>query len=112
MSPAPDKFAVIKNAILNRRSIIATYKDLERHLCPHVLGRDKDGNFQGLFYQFGGASSSKPIEADGSQANWRCLALDKLSNVRESDGWHSAPNYSAQLQSCVKEVLFEVASVS
>jgi hypothetical protein len=104
------KYDLIKHAINNRQSIRATYGGQARLLCPHVLGVDKDGGLQALFYQFGGASNSRPIQPDGSPDNWRCLALDKLSNVQAitgGGGWHTAPNHSRP-QTCVKHIHFEV----
>jgi hypothetical protein len=39
----------------------------------------------------------------GSPANWRCVALEKLSRVKLVEGaWRTAPNYSRPA-SCVAE---------
>jgi hypothetical protein len=101
------KFEIVKQAILGRRPIAAIYDRRIRLLCPHVLGESKEGRYQALFYQFGGESNSG-IEPDGSPANWRCLALEKLSNVRIIDGsWHTAPNHSRP-QTCVRIVHCDV----
>ena len=105
-----EKYALVKGAILNKKSVSATYQGRPRLLCPHVLGADKDGNDQALFYQFGGESSSRPIQPDGSPNNWRCLTLDRLSDLKLVDGpWHTAPNHSRP-QTCVKTIHVKVIS--
>jgi hypothetical protein len=53
-----------------------------------------------LCYQYGGESESG-LQPAGSPANWRCLALEKLSRVRLlEDAWRTAPNHSRPA-SCV-----------
>jgi hypothetical protein len=105
-----EKFEIIKGAILAKHPISAVYDGRTRLLCPHVLGEDKEGNYQGLFYQYGGDSNSRPIQPDGSSENWRCLALAKLSRVAAIAGgerWHTAPDHSRP-QTCVKRIHVEV----
>jgi hypothetical protein len=47
-----------------------------------------------LCYQYGGESESG-LKPAGSAENWRCIALDKLSEVELLDGrWQTAPNHS------------------
>ena len=58
------------------------------------LGRNKDGQLRVLCYQYGGESESG-LKPAGSAENWRCIALDKLSEVELLDGmWQTAPNHS------------------
>lgn len=53
-----------------------------------------------LCYQYGGESVSG-LQAPGSPANWRCIALEKLSQVELlEDAWRTAPNHSRP-QTCV-----------
>ena len=100
-------YQIVRDAILNKRQIIANYKGYDRELCPHVLGT-KHGRSHALFYQFGGHSSSGPI-IEGSPSNWRCLKLEELVDVRARDGeWHSAFNHSRP-QTCVDIIDVEVA---
>jgi hypothetical protein len=55
-----------------------------------------------LWYQYGGESESG-LEPVGSSANWRCIALEKLSQVKLLDGpWRTAPNHSRPA-SCVTD---------
>ena len=103
-----EKYRLIQQAIINRCPISALYDGRARMLCPHVLGSDKLGHPQALSYQFGGGSNSRPLGPDGSPENWRCLALEKLTNVQNIDGkWHTAPNHSRP-QTCVKVIDVEV----
>lgn len=53
--------------------------------------------------QYAGESGSG-LEAAGSSANWRCIALEKLSKVELLEGaWRTAPNHSRP-QTCIAEV--------
>jgi hypothetical protein len=100
-------YAAIKQAIINKQQVVATYKGHVREMCPHVIGT-KDGREQALFYQFGGTSSSGTIIA-GSSANWRCIPISGLSGISVRDGtWHTASDHS-QRQTCVDRVDVEVA---
>jgi len=101
-------YELIRQAILEHKAIHAIYNGQYREMCPHVLG-NKNGKPQALFYQFGGASNSRPIQPDGSPDNWRCIELSKLSNVTIHDTvWHTAPNHSRP-QTCVGNVDVAVA---
>lgn len=106
--PRQEVYQIIRKAIQNKEVVFAIYDGKERHLCPHVLGKNKEGESQALFYQFGGGSRTG-LRPDGSGDNWRCLALNKLSAVRSVKGfqWHTAPNH-ARPQSCVKVIDIEV----
>lgn len=68
--------------------------------CPHRLGRNKERQLRVLCYQYGGESESG-LAPLGSPANWRCVVLEKLSQVRLlEDAWRTAPNHSRRA-SCV-----------
>lgn len=107
-------YLLVRDAILNRRQIVAWYKGHGREMCPHVLGLAKDGREQALFYQFGGASQ-KGLAPLGSPDNWRCIPLDGLSNVTVRDGpWFTeAPSSTLRFrlrgQDCVATIDVEVA---
>ena len=56
-----------------------------------------------LCYQYAGQSGSG-LQPAGSPANWRCIAVEKLSRVELlEDAWNTAPNHSRP-QTCVVEV--------
>jgi hypothetical protein len=94
-------YQMIRQAILDRDIVVATYRGHLRDMCPHVIGT-KNGRLQSLMYQFAGGSSIG-LEPDGSSANWRCIIVEELSDVsiRKASGeWHTASNYSRP-QTCV-----------
>lgn len=99
-----DTYALIRQAIENRRQVLATYRGHYREMCPHSLGVNKRGDRQALFYQFAGQSGSE-LGPPGSPDNWRCLRLDELSDVSLRDGnWHTAPDHTHP-QTCVYQRL-------
>ena len=105
-----DIFALLTDAIQNKKQVVATYDGLLREMCPHVLGY-KDGTPRCLFYQFDGESSWSIFPLDSPQAyqNWRCLFLNELTDVSLRDGpWHSISRHTKP-QKCVDTVVAEVA---
>jgi hypothetical protein len=89
-----DIYCLIWTAVEHRRPIAAVYKQRPRLLCPHRLGRNKQGQLRVLCYQYGGQSESG-LQPVGSPANWRCIAVEKLSSVELlEDLWRTAPNHS------------------
>ncbi len=94
-----DTYNLVRQAIVNKQQVIATYKGLYRGMCPHVIGLT-DGHEQAFFYQFAGTSSSG-LRSQGARSNWRCIPIAGLTNVSVRDGeWHTEPPY-AQHQTCV-----------
>jgi hypothetical protein len=101
-------FDTIRDAIINKKIVTARYHGFNRVMCPHVIGWNKRGEEQALFYQFAGQSSSG-LAPPGSGQNWRCIPLAGLSGVQISDGdWQTAPNHSRP-QSCVHLIDTEVS---
>lgn len=95
-----DIYRLVWTAVASKRPIEAGYQGLPRLFCPHRLGRNSAGELRVLCYQYGGESESG-LQPAGSPANWRCIALEKLRQVRlRQDAWHTAPNHS-RLASCV-----------
>ena len=89
-----DLYRTVRKAVMTRSPIVAVYHDRYLLLCPHRLGQNREGQVRVLCYQFGGESESG-LEAVGSPANWRCVALEKLSGVELLNGaWRTAPNHS------------------
>lgn len=94
----------MRQAIIDKQQIIATYAGHQREMCPHVIG-SKAGREQALFFQFAGGSSSG-LPPGGE---WRCIPIDGLSDVSAQPGeWHTGPRHS-QPQTCVDQVDVEVA---
>jgi hypothetical protein len=98
-----DIYQLVRTAVISKHPIRAVYHGRDRRFCPHRLGRSHQGQIRVLCYQYGGESSSG-LQAAGSPANWRCLALEKLSRVELlEEAWQTAPNHSRP-QTCVTEV--------
>jgi hypothetical protein len=98
-----DVYRLVRTAVVSKRPIRASYHARDRWFCPHRLDRNHDGQIRVLCYQYAGESDSG-LQATGSPANWRCIALEKLSKVEVlEDAWHTAPNHSRP-QTCVSEV--------
>jgi hypothetical protein len=95
-------YKLVWTAVANKKPIEATYQGRPRLFCPHRLGRNREGRLRVLCYQYGGESQSG-LHPVGSPANWRCVALEKLSRVKLVKGaWRTAPNHSRPA-SCVTE---------
>src|SRR5215467_15031208 len=95
-------YRLVWTAVRHRRPIEATYQRRPRLFCPHRLGRNTDGQLRVVCYQYGGESQSG-LQPTGSPANWRCVALEKLSRVKLLEGaWRTSPNHSRPA-SCVAE---------
>jgi hypothetical protein len=98
-----DIYRLVRTAVISKHPIRAVYHGRDRRFCPHRLGRNHQGQIRVLCYQYGGESRSG-LQAAGSPANWRCLALEKLSRVELlEEAWQTAPNHSRP-QTCVTEV--------
>jgi hypothetical protein len=98
-----DIYQLLRTAVVHRHPIHCIYDGRHRWFCPHRLGRNHQGQSRVLCYQYAGQSDSG-LQADGSPANWRCIAVEKLSRVELLDhAWHTAPNHSRP-QTCVAEV--------
>jgi hypothetical protein len=103
-------YSTIRQAAIDKKTIVITYNGLERIMCPHVVGKNRNGRLHALCYQFAGRSKDRPIEADGSPNNWRCIDIEKISTILVRDGdWHTAANNSRP-QTCVAQIDFEVQS--
>jgi hypothetical protein len=99
--------AQVRAAIIHRRPIAALYRGRRRLLCPHLLGWNRHRRLQVLCYQYGGDSESGLNPADTAD-NWRCLAVENLSQVELLDGpWQTADNRSRP-QNCIEEIELDV----
>src|SRR5947209_5786091 len=99
-------YEILRTAATQRTPVKAMYNGLPRFLCPHVGGRNKDGVLCALCYQYGGQSTSG-LKRKGSSDNWRCIRIDKLSEVQIVEGgWHTPEDHSRQ-QKCIVKVEFD-----
>jgi len=112
MAPQPaearavsEVYSLLRVAAARRQPVAAGYDGVLRLLCPHVLGR-KSGRLHVLCYQFGGSSNSGLSRVSGRVGSWRCLAVEKLSQVElRADAWHTEPR--SRRQTCIDEIDFD-----
>jgi len=98
-------YDLLRFAATRKQPVAATYDGQPRLLCPHIGGR-KAGQLHVLCYQFGGSSNSaEPLTPEG-EGVWRCLAVEKLSQVQlRMEAWHTEPR--SKRQTCIDEVDFD-----
>jgi hypothetical protein len=97
-------YELVWKAIIEKSQIVAVYDGHRREMCPHVIGLNKQGEPQALAFQFAGGSS-KGLPPGGQ---WRCLKIDKLSDVTVRAGdWHTGTDHKRP-QTCVDEIDVEV----
>jgi hypothetical protein len=102
IQPVEDVHRLIWTSVRHRYPMAAVYKGRHRLLCAHRLGRNKQGQLRVLCYQYGGESETG-LQPFGSPANWRCIAVEKLSAVELLEGsWRTAPNHSRPA-SCIAD---------
>src|SRR5713101_5375368 len=80
-----DIYRLIWEAAASKSPIGATYRGRRRLLCPHRLGRNKEGQLRVLCYQYAGESNSG-LAPEGSSSNWRCLEVERLTSVELLEG--------------------------
>ena len=92
---------LVSGAALQHQPIAALYDGTRRLLCPHVLGYNQPGERRVFCYQYGGETKSGALPTSGAGI-WRCLALEKLSNVEVLDApWRTEPHAP---QRCVEHI--------
>ena len=98
-------YGLLRYAAAHGQPVAARYDGQPRLLCPHVGGR-KSGRLHVFCYQFGGSSNSaEPLASEG-EGVWRCLAVEKLSQVELRMGpWHTEPRPTRQ--TCIDEIDFD-----
>ncbi len=100
-----ETYALFRGAAARKQPVAAVYDDQPRLICPHVLGR-KAGRYHALVYQIGGKSNSGLPVAPSEAGVWRCLAVEKLSDVELRAGaWRSGAR--SPRQTCIDEIDFD-----
>jgi hypothetical protein len=96
---------LLRQALVERPPVSASYDGFPRLFCPHVLGTT-DGEERCLAWQFGGEGSRGPVTLPS--AAWRCLRVAKLTDVRLQPGaWQAGP-LPLSTQTCVRVVALSV----
>ncbi len=103
-------YRLTRQAILEKKQVFAVYENHDREMCPHVLGI-RDGKGRCLFYQFGGGSRTGIFSVTDPRAyqNWRCMEVEKLSELTIRDGPWFSISRDTHRQTCVGEIDLEVA---
>ena len=99
-------YELIRSSLISRKPVSAMYKGKPRLFCPHVLGRNRNDVPYALCYQFGGESKSGLVSGP-SPDNWRCICIEKLTQVELIEGsWHS-PGTHSRPQSCIAKIEYD-----
>jgi hypothetical protein len=99
-------YGLLLAAAARKQPVAAMYDGFPRLLCPHVLGRNREGRLRAFCYQFGGSSGSGLRLGPEGIGGWRCIAVDKLSQVESWTGdWRTEPR--ASRQHCVEHIDFD-----
>jgi len=96
-------YTLFVQAMAGRMQIHCEYNGYRRELCAVILGHSS-GQEKALTFQFGGESKSG-LPRGGE---WRCLWLEKVSDVRLRDGPWFAGSSHTQPQGCVEVVDIDV----
>ena len=106
MQSVDEIYALLLTAGTGKQTVAAMYEGHPRRFCPHVLGKSKQGRRHAFCYQFGGTSDSGLRPVTAGVGGWRCIVVEKLSEVELQSGiWHTEPQ--ADRQTCVEEVEFD-----
>lgn len=99
-------YALLRTAGARKQPVAAMYEGHPRLFCPHLLGRSRQGRRNAFCYQFGGASVSGLKTVSAGVGAWRCIVVDKLSQVELQSGeWHTEPR--SIRQTCIEEIEFD-----
>ena len=94
-------YALFREAILAERQVVCSYDGRIRELCPHIIGRNKNGEEVVLAWQFAGQSS-------GPLPQWRCLRLADVKNFSAREGrWYGGGSHRTE-QRCVSEIDLDI----
>jgi hypothetical protein len=77
-----DIYQLVWTSVKRKQPIEASYDGRLRLLCPHRLGRNSKRELRGVLCCHYGDNSRSRLEQSGSPANWRCMVVEKLRQVR------------------------------
>src|SRR5215470_14895094 len=94
-------YALFRAAILAERQVTCRYDGRVRELCPHIIGRNKNGEEVVLAWQFAGESS-------GRLPQWRCLRHARVKDAQSRDGrWYEGGSHLSE-QTCVSDIDLDI----
>lgn len=92
-SSVASAWAVLEEALVDKRRVRLRYAGHERTVCPHVLGW-KNNRPKVLAYQVEGTTSQGLLPRDPTQ-RWRSMFICDIDRAVIVEGsWHSGPNYN------------------
>ena len=100
---------LIRGAIIGKLPLRAMYDGGVRLLCPHMLGRNREGHVRILCLQIGGESTRGLQRKDGL-GDWRCLALEKFSGLALAEAAWQTAGSSLRRPKCIDQIELEVAA--
>ena len=82
-------YEILREAIVERRSLTCTYDGCIRFFSPHILGKSLDGRECVIGFQYAGKRSGEPLPDEGE---WCCFVVEKISRLRlNGDRWVAGP---------------------
>jgi len=94
-------YMLFRKAIRTEQQVVCVYDGRPRELCPHIIGRNRNGEQVVLAWQFAGESS-------GKLPQWRCLRLALVSDVSLRKGpWLEGGSHLSE-QTCVSEIDLDI----
>jgi hypothetical protein len=100
-------YTLLMKAANGKQPVMAFYDGFPRLLCPHVLGRSREGRPLALCFQSVGRSSSGLRSLPHGVGDWRCLAVEKLSQVAlTTEQWRTQAR--ARPQRCDEQIDFDI----
>jgi hypothetical protein len=104
-------YSLLRTAAARKQPVAAVYDGRPRLFCPHLLGKNKKGELRAFCYQGGGESGSGLRTGPDGMGGWRCIAVDKLTQVELCIGaWRTEPRTGQQ--HCIEQVDFDVEAQS
>jgi hypothetical protein len=98
-----ETWELLRQAIEERRQVVAGYNGRMRAFCPHALGF-KGEKRHVLVYQF----DAERQLGERPTTGWRCLEVERLESPSLRDGdWRTAANVFNP-QSCLDDVVVAV----
>ena len=92
-NPQPPAWAILEQALIERRPVQATYHGHQRLLCPHTLGW-RNNRPKVLAYQADGTTSQGTLTPNPHQ-RWRSMFIDEIQNATITNHpWQTADNYT------------------
>jgi hypothetical protein len=94
-------YDIIREAIIDRRSLTCLYDNCIRFFSPHILGKDADGRECAVVFQYAG---KRPDGLFPDVGEWCCFHVDGIRRLRANgDRWVAGP-IGGRPAGCVHEV--------